>query len=279
MNTTQIALAAAMFAGCSAANAAITCSSVTSPGFTLYYNSAGSTLAQGSFTVTCSRALATDAASVNYDVNADNGANAGGGFNGAILGPAKILYDVYKDSSCTSAARWKTGGGRISGTITWGATLGALSQTQYFWACAPNGQTGKPVGTYLDTITMTLTGGSGPNITGSVPVSIQSPALCTVTSPPAALTFDYIAFGAAVNPATTFFVNCNSGMAYSLALSTASGTLIGLDYTLSVNTAQQTGSGVAQMQSINGAMAAGQAGICATGTCSATQAHSLTITY
>ena len=73
-----------------------------------------------------------------------------------------------------------------------------------------------------------------------------------------------------------------------MALSATSGVVSGLNYSLGLNAIinsggssplASTGTGADQTFYINGNMAAGQAGTCATGTCSATNTHTLTITY
>jgi hypothetical protein len=66
--------------------------------------------------------------------------------------------------------------------------------------------------------------------------------------------------------------------------SPTTGTLIGLDYTLALSPAGGTGGGTGggspeSIHTITGTMAAGQAGTCAVGACTATQSHTLTITY
>jgi hypothetical protein len=64
-----------------------------------------------------------------------------------------------------------------------------------------------------------------------------------------------------------------------MALDATSGTILGVNYTLALSAASGTGTGLAQAYSINGNVAAGQAGTCATGSCTASQARTLTITY
>ena len=278
MKIRLFAVAAALWLGCEGASAAITCSTITSPGFTLYYDSNGSTLVQSSFTVTCNRASPTDFASLTYSVEADNGIHTGSsGQNQAQLAGNNVNYEAYKNSSCSAGSVWDNSG--FTDTITWAAgATGTLSKTTSFWACAPNGQTGKPAGTYTDTIGMRFRGGASGDFFGSFAVAIVTPAICTVTVP-ANLNFNYTAFGPLVNSSTTFAVNCNSGMPYSMAVSPTTGTVIGLDYVLSFTTPNQTGSGAAQTQTINGTMAAGQAGLCAGSSCSGSQPHTVTITY
>ena len=65
-----------------------------------------------------------------------------------------------------------------------------------------------------------------------------------------------------------------------MQLDATSGDLLGLQYSLALSaTGTQVGTGIAQNASVNGAIAAGQSGTCGTGSCSATQTRTLTITY
>ena len=70
-----------------------------------------------------------------------------------------------------------------------------------------------------------------------------------------------------------------------MSLNANSGVVSGLNYTLQINgqtppvNNRNPGPGLAQTHTINGSMPAGQAGTCSTGTCTGTQAHTLTITY
>jgi hypothetical protein len=139
-----------------------------------------------------------------------------------------------------------------------------------------------PSGTYADLATMTLTYGNGrfgSIATGTLPVSIATPASCQLTTPPGNLVFNYIGFGAAANASTTYGVTCTSYLPYTMSLDATGGTLLGLAYTLALGATDATGSGVEQSFSITGNIAAGQGGTCGTGTCSASQARTLTVSY
>lgn len=118
--------------------------------------------------------------------------------------------------------------------------------------------------------------------TANFNVTATLTSLCTVSTP-SAVAFTYTSFQAGPATATggAFSVTCTGNLPYSLAVSAASGTVIGLAYTLSVPSGTQTGSGLAQNYSISGSMVAGQAGTCATSatTCSGSNTHTLTVTY
>ena len=279
----RVLLGAALVFATSWVHAAITCTSITSSGYSTSFTGTvpPNNITQGSFTVTCNRNLAGDPTTLSYTVGADNGLNAGGGFNQAALGASRLQYDLYKDAAC--GVRWKiAGGNRIADTMTLSGFTATSKQTNY-WGCITTSQT-LPAGIYTDTITMTLSVGG---LTNTFPVNISTPSVCTITTAPGTLSFTYTAFGAAQTASTSFQPNCTIYLAYSMALSATSDVVSGLNYSLALNTINSggssplasTGTGAAQTFYINGNMAAGQAGTCATGTCSATNTHTLTITY
>ena len=118
--------------------------------------------------------------------------------------------------------------------------------------------------------------------TANFNVTATLTSVCTVSTP-SAVAFTYTSFQAGPATATggAFSVTCTGNLPYSLAVSAASGTVIGLAYTLSVPSGTQTGSGLAQSYTIGGSMIAGQAGTCATSAtpCTGTNTHTLTVTY
>jgi len=260
-----------------AAQAAYNCS-VSSPGFSTAYSPATptATVTSTSFTVTCTRALA-DATTLAYAVGADNGINANGVNNRAASGASLIKYDVYKDGAC--GTQWK-GNSTIGGTLNFGGST-SVSVTQSYWGCVPALQTGLAAGVYTDTVTMTLSYGPNPQATavGAFGVAIATPATCSLTTAPGNVVFSYVGFGAAASASTTYGVTCTSFLPYAMALDTTSGTLLGVAYTLAISASSATGTGSQQSHSITGNIAAGQAGTCSSGSCSASQAHTLTITY
>lgn len=85
------------------------------------------------------------------------------------------------------------------------------------------------------------------------------------------VTFNYTSFQAAASTATGggFQVRCTNTLPYTLALDSTSVTddAVNLAYTLSLSAAGGTGNGAYQNYTVNGDMASGQAGTCATATC------------
>jgi len=261
--------------GAQAACAAVSCT-ISSPGITLAYPANTSpVIAQTSFTVTCARNLASDPTSVSYTVSADNGLNPNGTNNRAFSGTNALKYDVYRDSACSST--WK-GPQNIADSITTLSGFTPVSKTTSFWGCVVTAQS-PPAGTYSDTVTMTLTYGTSTSV-NTFPVSIATPATCSITTAPGPVAFGtYVALGAAVNASANFAVTCTNYLPYTMALDAASGVIVGLRYTLALDATNSTGTGAAQTHSINGNLAAGQAGTCAAATCSGSQTRTLTITY
>lgn len=260
------------------AHAAIDCS-VSSPGFATSYDTAvaGLTKVQTSLTVSCSRSSpGTDPTTVNYAVKADNGLYANGMNNRAQSGTSYSKYDVYTDVNC--ATQWK-GNTSFSGTVNFAVSSTA---THTYWGCVTAGQNTLAAGTFTDTVTMTMSYGPNPQSTavGLFPVTIVTQGQCSFSSPPGTLAFSYTSFQpAAANVSAFFGVTCTNGLPYTLSLDTTTGTIAGLSYSLALSGAGGTGSGVQQSLSVDGSMPGGQPGTCATGTCSGTSPHMLTITY
>lgn len=270
-------------------HAAITCS-ISSNGFSTAYSAATPTptITQTSFTVTCTRGLASDPTSVNYAANADNGLYALGINNRALLsGSSYIKYDVYTDGACGS--QWK-GNTSISGSIVFTGT-GAVSATSSYWGCIGAGLTGLAAGVYTDALTLTLSYGPNPQSTATVsaPVNIATPSTCSISTTPGTVAFgSYVAFGNVLAASTSFGANCTNYLPYTLAVTPTTGTIAGVTYTLLLQSAapvmtgtslSATGNGFAQTYTINGSMAAGQSGVCSLASCSGTVPHTLTLSY
>jgi len=158
----------------------------------------------------------------------------------------------------------------------------STSVTTNYWGCITAGQAGRPAGIYTDSVPMvvylndTNTAISAPN---PLQVIINQNASCAISSPPGTITFNYSSFGAALNPTTTFQTNCTNGLPYTLSLDSTTGTLLGLNYSLALSVTSSTGTGFNQGFTITGTMAAGQPGSCASGSCTDTRTHTLTISY
>jgi len=259
------------------AQAAISCN-ISSPGITSAYNPAAGTqnITQSSFTVTCQRNSGGDPTTQAFSAEADTSTTARFGFN-------TINYNLYRDSLCGST--WTRNNSRrlpnpAPGTMNLSGFI-PTSVTVPYWGCIPAGQN-RPAGIYTDTTTMTLYSGTGNTLmaTATFPVTIHVRSTCAITTSPGTVTFNYTSYGPAINPTTTIGLTCTSSLPYTVALDApTTGTLLGLNYSLALSLASDTGSGTEKSHTITGTMAAGQAGTCNVGVCSATQSHTLTITY
>ena len=256
-------------------HAAITCSSITSPGITMSYVNSTTTSVQTSFTVTCTRGSAGDPASLAYTVKVGNGLNpASAGRNKVMNGAASLIYDTYTTSGC--GTQWSTTT-TLNDSITWGAATGPLTRQTSYWGCINTAQTATTAGVYTDTVTMTLTYGAS-TLTGSLPVTIYAPAACTV-SPPSQFNMTYTAFSASAPALTKLWsATCTTGMPYTITLDSTSGTVAGLSYTVGLSSGSSTGTGSAQSFLATTTLAASQAGSCA-GSCSGTVTHAITVSY
>lgn len=128
--------------------------------------------------------------------------------------------------------------------------------------------------------------------TGTFNVNITLTSVCTLgTITDVAFAYTSFQVAAATGTGGGFNVTCTPGLQYSMALTTTSTGLtadvtddaVNLAYTLAVPAATQTGTGAAQPFTVTGNMNGGQAGSCATTTCTNAAAtnrgKTLTVTY
>jgi spore coat protein U-like protein len=235
----------------------------------------------GNVTIFCTRTI-TDANTFAYTAPVNNGVNNSGAQNRVKLGTNFYNYELYRLSPYINSNRWQTNPttSRFSGTINFGAGLTGNS-SHSFDLRVPGSQTVVPAGVYTDTVTAEVRNSAGTTLNSTIfGVSISTVNSCQLSSSPGNINFTYTSFQSTpTSTNTTFSARCTSGLFYSASLDATTGTLLGLNYTLSLTPASRTGSGVAQSFTINGSIAAGQAGMCNTASCNASQARTLTITY
>ena len=116
---------------------------------------------------------------------------------------------------------------------------------------------------------------------GGFNVTVNLTSKCQITTAPTDVAFTYTSFQPGnATASTTYGVQCTNSLPYTMALdATATGIVAGLNYTLALSAPSGTGNGAAQSYTVNGTMVSGQAGTCALGSCSGTEARTLTITY
>jgi spore coat protein U-like protein len=254
--------------------AAITCTSITSPGVTINYVNGSTASMQGTFTVSCTRVAGDAAASVTYSVVNDRGVNPL-----AFNGSASLQY--YLGSlSCAASNKWKGASGigsTISDTMSLPSTGTFTKQTSFFLCVSA--QTATTAGLYSDTAMLTLSYTGGVSITGTSQVRIYAPATCNFTTPPGNISVSYTALGPQVSGSTNFNVQCTIGMPYTLATDVPEGVLNNLRYILSLSSLGTNGTGAPQLHTVTATIPAGQAGTCAVASCTAQQTHTLTISY
>lgn len=276
----------------SAAHAAYSCS-MTTTDLNGVYSSAANLNMSGTLTLNCTRAVG-DPANMTYFLELNNGATTGtrrlyrhGGTN---VNASRLTHTVSRTGF--GGTIWSTGANRVTGTLAFGAATFASASFTYFLRVT-TGQTGKTVGIYDDILTFSMRQlTAGPVLaTATFTPTASVVSSCFVgqvttgfTAPgatnPSTLTLNYTSFSATPQTANmSFTVDCTSGTAYTLALTPASGTLLGLPYTLSLSSAGATGTGLAQTYTVTGSIAANLSGTCAVASCTATQATTITITY
>lgn len=124
--------------------------------------------------------------------------------------------------------------------------------------------------------------------TGLFNVNIALTSAC-VYAKTADVAFTYTSFQGTAATATPggFTLQCTNTLPYTLSLDSTAVTdqLLNLAYTVALSAASGTGTGIAQTYSVTGSMVSGQAGTCATlgGACtnsaSTNKTRTLTVTY
>lgn len=265
----------------------------SSPGFTIAYVPGNLTTTIISTTVSVTCTAGPKKTNIQYDLAVDNGLNALGTQNRAVLAGSFINYHVATDAACATPWQGATLIPNPRAKFALAANTTVTNVYTYYGCLLPGQLVLPPEGIYTDTVTITFStgtaSGAGTSVfTGSAfPVSILAPATCNFTTPPSNILFNYPSFSPTpVLANTTYGLNCTSTLPYTMALDIATGIVAGLNYTLALNTTgtggasplASVGTGTVQTFFVNGTIAAGQGGTC-TPTCSGSQLHLLTITY
>lgn len=272
-------LALSLMALGDAAQAATSCSlgAITGMNIASYTEGVAATPQPMSVVVNCNRQThPSDPNSVTYTLTFDTGLNSNRA-SAVVSGTTYyIAYSKGTASTCTPALT------STSGSFSWSggsAKTGIQSATVSFYGCV-GAQSGMAAATYNDTIGVTLTDTVGSAVPpGSIPVSITLGSVCTVSTPPGTISFNYTAFRASplVVP-VNYGVTCTNTTPYTMALDTTTGVAAGLAYSLALSASSATGTGSEQTFSITGTMPANQSGDC-TGSCSGSNTHNITISY
>lgn len=208
--------------------------------------------------------------------------------NGADL----LNYQIYRDVGLTNiwneAVAANNGPGGVSYRMTNGVANTAQPFSYSYYLNIPAGQTTNPAGIYNDSaITATIRLSTNAGVANgavinaavfSANASIQHS--CYFSTNPSTLNLNYTSFtGTAVTGASSFALSCTFNSPYTLAIAPTTGTALGVNYSLALSAALGTGTAAPQNFTVTGTAAAGQAGTCAIGTCSATNPHTITVTF
>jgi spore coat protein U-like protein len=278
---TAAALAALLCAG--SVQATINCSLSATNVYPIYSTSPPrkDVDAVGAITLSCSRA-AGDPATLYYSLSINNGlANRTAKWQ---TGTQILDYEVYSDSRHKNA--WPSATPGITGSFNFSGLTANFTRPYYFRVHKSN--SGQPAGLYDDTLTITALTNTAFSMTTPPPstwtttltpvISIVSE--CRISTAPGQLTLNYPSFSpASVTGSSSFAVSCTSGTPYTIALDATGGTALGTSYTLALSAASGTGNALPQTHTVTATMPANQSGICAMGTCNATQTRTVTITY
>lgn len=272
------------------ARAALGCTISAAPStMTGPYDPAGNLdMSGGSFTINCTRTVKD---SKNWTVWVGLNQTTAQTLAKAPPYPDTLAYGIYTDSGRLS--RWTDGaGGGATTAITFSGNITAAMVNVPFYMRAPAGQSDKAAGTYQDTLTATLAvGNSAGAPLGTTTFTTEATVAknCSVGVAPIAYAVSYQAFSSTplVDSSQSVSVTCSKGTQVSLTLDQTTGVIspIGLTYGLTFPGASPSATGTSSTGSaplsfgLVLTLPAGQAGTCATGTCSGTATRQITITY
>jgi spore coat protein U-like protein len=228
--------------------------------------------ATGSITLTCTRTA--NESSTDYWI----GIQAGNLRMQRQTGTETLTYAVFSDSNYGTV--WDNGKDAVSGNLKFNGPV--ASRTIPYYLRIPRTNKGNPPGLYDDMLVVTLRfRRNGADISSAVLNPVASIlAECRVSSAPTPLSLHYPSFSkTAVSASASFDVSCTNTTWYAMTLDAYSGNLFGLQYNLGLSALSGTGTALPQTYSITATIPANQSGSCATGICSGTRVHTITITY
>lgn len=266
-------------------HAAITCS-LAPNGVTTTYAQAAVTSATSSLTVNCSRLATDSAASEIYFLSLDQGEPPNGRDMTRQNGTELLRYSIFRNSNFTGT--WTINAGKNAGDtaagglnvpINWaGGTSFSVSIPYYFRI---NSGINRPAGIYDDVANFRLfVARNGLQLaTATINLNTSIVAQCFFNTT-GAVALNYTSFSNVARTGTSnYSMSCTLGTPYTMAVTPASGTLLDLPYMLTLSQASGVGSAFPQNYVVTATVPSNQAGICAIGTCSATQTHQIVITY
>lgn len=200
-----------------------------------------------------------------------------------------VTYQINKSSGAgiwneaTGTTGLTTDGGLLF-TMVAGTKNTAQAYSRTFYLNIP-AQPTDPVGTYNDpTITATIrdTSAAGTSLgTATFGLAATIAPFCRFSTNPSTLNLNYTSFATTAATGTSAFsLNCTAGTSYGpITVTPATGTALNVAYSLALSATSGTGNAADQNFTVTGTAAAGQAGTCATSTCSANNPHTITVTF
>lgn len=282
----QLCLTALLLAISASAQAAISCN-LSATGVTGTYTSTANTSLTGSLTVNCSRLASDSGATVTYYISLDQGEPPAGRNMTRQGGTQLLAYRVYRNSNFSGT--WTAGVGRAPGdpangaldfTINWAGATSFSATVPYYFRVA-SGIT-QPAGIYDDVPTFSLSTARNGTLLGtaSYVTNVSIVSECFFNSAIPVVTVSYPSFSpTARTGSSTYSLSCTLSTPYTMAVTPAAGSLMGLSYSVAPSATSGTGSAFPQSYAVTATVPANQSGTCAAGTCAATQAHQIIITY
>ncbi len=285
-------MAIAMVGVPQAVHAAYSCN-VTATSVGVLYVQGSNTDTTGSVTLTCTRSSG-DAGAMTYRIKADNGMNYAGGTRRVRLGATanRLNYALRRGTApggaaaCGNNSNWaapNNGTNTMTGTLNFGTAMTA--SVTWGFCIRVRGNQGSPAGgSYTDTVQVFAqypgTNGSPVTPWAALGFTVGVNNQCVFNTQPAPIVFDYTSFSPVPRTASrSFDLRCSTNLPWAISISPDTGTLLGLNYDLDPNPETGIGTGADQAVTVTGTVPAGQAGTCSTASCSATQPHSLIVTY
>jgi hypothetical protein len=282
--------------GASGSAHAVTCSiTATSVPLSTIYKSGTTTSVTGTISGSCTAANAWEAATRPYIyIGVNQGEPPAGRAMTRQNGTQLLNYEIYHSNAtqgpwteATGVASTANSSGGVFYRMANNASAQAFSFPYYL--SIPTPQASAPAGIYDDlavTATIRLSNSSG-LATGAVlgltsfGVSASIVHSCYFSTSPGPLTLNYTSFTAtAATGSSGFALSCTYTTPYTLTLGPPStGTLLGVNYSLTLSAPSGTGTAGPQSFTVNGTAAANQSGTCAIGSCSDSQAHTVTVGF
>jgi spore coat protein U-like protein len=233
----------------------------------------------GTYTISCDLEPG-DTPPMGYRLTVNNGLNFGGGSNRVLrTGTQRYSYETYQDVG--GATVWgSTPGSRINGALNFTTTTATASAP--FYIILPGSQAVQPAGTYSDALQASLTTIAGVPLVTNLPfnVTVRTDNWCQIQVTPGPVAFTYTSFQPGTAAASTAYgIRCTTALPYTMALDATSGSLLGLTYNLALSSAASVGTGLTQNFNINGTIAGGQAGTCASASCTGSQTRTLLLSW